>query len=396
MSRFLRACGQPQQGIPTVHVTGTSGKGSVSAMVAGVLREAGLCVGLHVSPYLQSATEKLWVDDALASGEELWELVDWILPVAKSRLNPDTPASIHGMASVAIAFEHFRRKRVDVMVCEVGCGGRFDLTSFVDTIVAVVTNVGLDHLATLGPTLADIAWHKAGILRCGAPVVCGASGESGEIVRRESQLVGAPFLEIPLGEDAWDHNRAMAERAARLAAERLGVHLDSGHIERGLTRIPLPGRAEIMAQPGPRIVLDGAHNREKLAVATSRAAALAQGGPLIAVLGLLGAKASPQTLEPLAKACDMAVVTQPRVYGKPASPAEQTAAMCRDAGLSCVITVDPLQALSRAIELAGAGGTVFATGSFYLVGELRDRFFPKRAVVEQRTSFPTSAASSLQ
>ena len=91
-----------------------------------------------------------------------------------------------------------------------------------------------------------------------------------------------------------------------------------------------------------------------------------------------------------------AVVTQPRVYGKPASPAEQTAAICRDAGLSCVITVDPLQALSRAIELAGAGGTVFATGSFYLVGELRDRFFPKRAVVEQRTSFPTSAASSLQ
>jgi dihydrofolate synthase/folylpolyglutamate synthase len=221
MRRFLASCGNPQAGIPAVHVTGTSGKGSVAAVTAGILQHAGLSVGLHVSPYLQAATEKLMVNGVLASSDEFADLVDWILPLALERLHPNTPASIHGMASVAIAFEHFRRHKVDVMVCEVGCGGRFDLTNYLDTIVAVVTNVGLDHTATLGPCIEDIAWHKAGVVQKGAYTVCGAQGRARDIVQEEAKLVASPFVGVELCGDAWAHNRQMAKEAAQCAAEKL-------------------------------------------------------------------------------------------------------------------------------------------------------------------------------
>ncbi|MDD5308345.1 MAG: hypothetical protein PHU25_13575, partial [Deltaproteobacteria bacterium] len=136
MERFLTECGTPQRGIPAVHVAGTSGKGSVAAGVAGILAEAGLRTGLHVSPYVQAATEKVWIDGRFLASDAFADLVDWVAPLAASKLDPATPASIHGMASVALAFEAFRRARVEVMVIEVGCGGRYDLTSFIDTSVA--------------------------------------------------------------------------------------------------------------------------------------------------------------------------------------------------------------------------------------------------------------------
>lgn len=389
MRRFLQACGNPQSGIPAVHVTGTSGKGSVSASIAGLLQGAGLRVGLHVSPYLQSATEKLVVDGVLASGDEFADLVEWVMPLALSRLHPDTPASIHGMASVAIAFEYFRRQSVDVIVCEVGCGGRFDLTSHLDTIVAVVTNVGLDHVATLGPTLENIAWHKAGIARPDVPILCGATGRCAEVVREEARKVGSPFVEIPPLGDAWSHNKELATAAALHGARRLGISLTNQSAQ-----APLPGRAEVVAAKGPQVILDGAHNAEKLAVAANRARQLAGDGPLVALLGMLGSKAGGETLRALASTCDRAVVTEPKVYGKPACPAPACAKLCQEAGMPAEIEVSPLAALEQAERLAGPRGTVLVTGSFYLVGQIRERFFPKRDVVEQRTAFPQKAKTS--
>jgi dihydrofolate synthase/folylpolyglutamate synthase len=394
MRRFLEACGNPQSGIPAVHVTGTSGKGSVSAAIAALLQGAGLRVGLHVSPYLQSATEKLVVDGVLASSDEFADLVEWVMPLALSRLHPDTPASIHGMASVAIAFEHFKRQRVDVIVCEVGCGGRFDLTSHLDTIVAVLTNVGLDHVATLGPTLENIAWHKAGIARPNAPMLCGATGRCAEVVREEARKVGSPFVAIPPLGDAWSHNRELATAAALHGARRLGITLDPELITHQVTQTALPGRAEVVSAKGPRVILDGAHNAEKLAVAAHSARKLAGDGPLVALLGMLGSKAGVGTLGPLASQCDGAVVTEPKVYGKPACPAPICAQLCREAGLPAEIEASPLAALEKAERLAGPGGTVLVTGSFYLVGQMREQFYSKLDVVEQRTPFPQKTKNS--
>ncbi len=398
MRDFIDACGNPQRNLPALHVAGTSGKGSVCAAAASILRESGLSVGLHVSPYLQSATEKIWIDGLFVDAREFDELVEWVLPAARPRLRPETPASIHGMASVAVALEAFRRAKVDCIVFEAGCGARYDLTSLVETEVAVITNVGLDHVVSLGPGIERIAWHKAGAARPGRPLVCGATlGPAAEVIRGEAREVGAELVEVPPGEDAVDHNRRLAVRAAEELAGRLGRRLDPEAVRRGLARARLAGRSEAMpSRPGSaRAVLDGAHNADKLAVAVERALFAAPPGRRVALVGLLGTKAGPALARPLAGRFDAAVATRPRVYGKTPFPAAETAALLAEAGIETVVVEPrPREALERALELAGADGSVLATGSFYLAGELRERWYPKRAVVLERTSWPEEPTRS--
>ncbi len=388
MRGFLEECGNPQTGIPAVHVGGTSGKGSVCAAVAGILTEAGLRVGLHVSPYLQSATEKIWVAERFVSSDAFADLVDWVTPVAAPRVNPDTPASIHGMASVAIALEAFRREKVDVMVFEVGCGGRFDLTSFVDTAVAVVTNVGMDHVVSLGPTIENIAWHKAGIARPSAPLVTGATGDALGPIREEASKIGAPLVEVPCKVAGYQHNRGVAEEASRQVARVLGVSLNDEQIARGQDRVKLAGRSETMPGDGPRVVIDGAHNAEKLTVAIDTALAGAGPGPRIGVVGFLGTKAKPELVRPLEGRFDHMIATEPKVYAKTSCPAAETAALLADVGYTATVERDMFAALDAAIHRAGPDGTVLVTGSFYLVGDVRERWFKKESVVVQGTSWP--------
>jgi dihydrofolate synthase/folylpolyglutamate synthase len=393
MRGFLAALGDPQRGLPAVHVAGTSGKGSVAKATAAILRAAGLRIGLHVSPYLQSATEKIDVDGRFASASDFADLVRWVLPAARPLVHDEAPASIHGMASVAVAFEAFRRARCDAVVIEASCGGRYDLTSFVDTRVAVITNIGLDHVGSLGPTIERIAWHKAGIARAGAPLITGAvRGSPAAIIAGEARAVGARLVPVPSAGDPLAHNRILAESAARELAAALGIGLDDGAVAAGLAAPLLAARCERMpGRPGePTVFLDGAHNPGKLAVAAAAFAAAAPAGRRVALVGVLGAKASPDLLLSLAGRFDAAVATEPEAYGKPALPAARTAALLARHGLETEIEARPEAALELALELAGPQGSVLATGSFYLVGALRERWFPKQRVVLERTSWPAS------
>ena len=188
MQWWLPQLEDPQLSFPAIHVAGTSGKGSVAIMIAEILRAANYRVGLHPTPYLQVATEKLWVDGRYASTEQFESLVQWIRPHAERVRAADVP--LHGMASVALFLEHFRHQHVDWGVVEVGVGGRHDLTNVLDTKLAVVTNVGLDHLRTLGPTIEDIAWHKAGIIKAGCQAVVHARDSNDPALRAaETQAV---------------------------------------------------------------------------------------------------------------------------------------------------------------------------------------------------------------
>lgn len=385
MRAFLKELGEPQRGIPTLHIAGTSGKGSTAAAAAGALIAAGFRVGLHVSPYLQVAVEKNWINTKLVGADDFADAVDFVMPVARRYLRPDTPGSVHGMASVAVSLELFRRAKVDVMVFEAGCGGRFDLSSVVETRVAAITNVGLDHVRTLGPGIEQIAWHKAGIARPGAPLITGASGVALDVIREEADRTGALLEIVEQDEDVFSHNKKIAALAARRTAELLGR--DIGETPTGLSTISLPGRSERM--PGsPTVILDGAHNPDKLAAAVKAALSQAGAGPKICVFGLLGAKAGAALADAFAGRFDRIIVTEPSVYGKSSSPAENTAEMLASVGCPMEIIKDPHQALSRAVGKAGLSGTVFVTGSFYLAGNLRDRFYPREQVVLQRTSRP--------
>ncbi|MGB9593460.1 MAG: bifunctional folylpolyglutamate synthase/dihydrofolate synthase, partial [Anaerolineae bacterium] len=152
---LLRRLGSPQRSFASVHIAGTKGKGSTSAMIASILTAAGYRTGLYTSPHLHTFRERIQVDGAMISEAEVAELADWIRPTLAH-----TPGTTFE-AITAIAFEHFRRRGVEVAVLEVGLGGRFDATNVVHPLVAVITSIGMDHMNVLGNTLGQIAGEKA-------------------------------------------------------------------------------------------------------------------------------------------------------------------------------------------------------------------------------------------
>ena len=383
MASFLAACGDPHRSFVAIHVTGTSGKGSVATCIAAALRLSGYRVGLHTSPYLQAPTEKNWIDGELMSATELADLVDWVWPVARPRKTPENPASIHGMASAAIAFESFRRAHVDVAVIEAGCGGRFDLTNVLDTTLAVVTSVGEDHLQSLGPTVDEVAWHKAGIFKRGAAAVTAVTGPPLAVIQREASGLGLHLVEVtpPAGAPFWEVNATIARAALETVRDRFDV--PDAAIDEAARSFRVPARYEELPEPGRRVILDGAHNPDKM---TALVRTLKPG--TVFVVGCLTAKDMRGIVDPLAKVASAVVATEPTVYLKPPAPAEAVAKAFREAGVESHVEREPRYAIARALEVAAVDQTVVVAGSLYLAGELRDLWYPTARVVLDRTSWP--------
>ncbi|MDR0916322.1 MAG: bifunctional folylpolyglutamate synthase/dihydrofolate synthase, partial [Oscillospiraceae bacterium] len=186
---LLRALGDPQDSLRFVHVAGTNGKGSVSAMIASVLRVSGLRVGLYTSPYILRFNERMQVDGADITDDELIEMTEIIRPHADAMADSPTEFEL----ITALAMLYFKRRECDVVVLEVGMGGELDSTNVIKTPdLAVITAIGLDHTAELGSTIAEVASAKAGIIKAGGAVACyGAEPDALAVIRAKCEAVGA-------------------------------------------------------------------------------------------------------------------------------------------------------------------------------------------------------------
>ncbi len=172
MNDLLRRMGNPQSHFVAAHVAGTNGKGSVCAIIESLLRAAGVSTGLYTSPHLVRLNERIQAGGECVTDDELTDLIHFVAPLA------DAAGAEHGEVTffeyvTAMAFEHYRRKQVRLVVLETGMGGRLDATNVVTPLVSVITGISLEHTAYLGKTLAAIAGEKAGIIKPGRPVVCG-------------------------------------------------------------------------------------------------------------------------------------------------------------------------------------------------------------------------------
>ncbi len=315
IQRLLAALGNPQQAFPAVHVAGSNGKGSTAAFLAAILGAAGRRVGLYTSPHLLDFTERIRVDGRAATEAEILELAAEVKAAADRTFGPLSPAEVRGSPAghvagrgsgvgdtphlyptffeftTAMAFLHFARMRVQVAAVEVGLGGRFDATNVLDPLVAVVTNIALEHTEYLGRTVAAIAREKAGIVKPGGMVVTAAEDpealavieaacrERGAGLRRVQRdvvlaraangLEGQRFtaatrtrdygeLHIPLLGGHQILNAATAILTAEcLEARGLAVGADA--IRQGLAGACWPGRLQIVGRD-PLTILDGAHN----------------------------------------------------------------------------------------------------------------------------------------
>jgi dihydrofolate synthase/folylpolyglutamate synthase len=410
---FLAYLGDPQRAYRTIHVAGTSGKGSTSVLTASILQAAGFRTGTHVSPYLQVATEKLQINGEIAPASRYAELVEAMRERVEAWAGAGHERPNYGELWVAMTLQFFADERVDVAVVEVGAGGRFDVTNVIEPDVAVITSIGYDHVVTLGPTLRDIAWHKAGIIKPGTIAISSVvEPEAIPVIAAEAQARDVELREVREGESFADvvtdrggtsftdlqsrrrwHaalagsfqavNAATAAAAAR-AFDPLRVTDDA--IATGLERARFPGRLEVV-QHNPLVVLDGAHNPEKVASLVGNLDALFPSRRTILVFGALESKSFGTMLELLAPHVDVLVATAPQVLAKPATSAADIVALA-PAGMPVHAFDDPLRAVARALEIARPDDLVLVTGSLYLVGNVRETWYPTASILAQGTCWP--------
>ncbi|MBL4846075.1 MAG: hypothetical protein JKY65_11155 [Planctomycetes bacterium] len=400
---FNAALGDPQRAYPSIQVAGTSGKGSVSALLSEALHAAGLRTGLHVSPYLQSFSEKTWIAGRYASPTQLSEALALVRKETECyRADPDCPASVHGLTSLAVSYQAFARAGIEVAVMETGCGGRFDLVQGLRKALCVITDLALDHQQALGETLNEIAWHKAGILAPGVPAVA-LTGPGKIVVAAEAARIGAK-LEVARLEDLVESERSLRFPAlgqvslpraasgfelrylalaglALDALRRAGWAVSASHLQAAAEAPPLPGRLE-QVQATPRVVLDGAHNPHKLEGCLRALMGPPPGaGRLHVLLGASGLRPPEDLIAALAPWRPKVTATRLELYGKRTVPSSDLARVAAAAGLSAIAIEPPEAALDAALADVAPGELLLVTGSIYLVGRLRDRWIPRERVI---------------
>lgn len=413
---LLERLGRPQDRLKFVHVAGTNGKGSICAYLASILSAAGHRTGMFTSPYIERFEERIRVDGAMISPDELRDVTLAVREHAEAMAEEtgDHPTEFELMTVVAL--EHFVRCGCDIVVLEVGLGGRLDSTNVIDAPEAcVIARIGLDHTALLGNTLAAIAGEKAGIIKEGSAVVSWPQeSEAMAVIEHAAAEHGCElrmpdFAQLEEGAVRWEDSvspfRPFSYREwtdlrtgilgsyqpqnATVALEVVDVLRGRGWripdeaVRAGVAQTRWPGRFEIVeggsSPDGFAIVVDGGHNPQGArALADSLAEVFPDCKPVF-VIGVLEDKDYPRMLEdvlPLGSAFVCVTPDNPR-----ALPAHKLARAIRWTGqdlLGCSACVNPVvardfeDAIRRARELAGPDGLICAFGSLYSVAALKE------------------------
>ena len=280
---LMTTLGNPEKKLKFVHVAGTNGKGSTSACIASVLKEAGYKTGLFISPYIICFNERMQINGENISDEDLEQLTNEIRPIADAM--EDSPTEFELVT--ALAMMYFHKKECDIVVLEVGMGGRLDSTNVIDTPeLAVITAIGYDHVKELGPTLNDIAGEKAGIIKHnGDVVIYGGEPEITDVIEKKCveqnarliktdfsritvngflldgiKFIFEPYAEmtLPLVGSYQPYNAALAITAVELLRNK-GYKIDDSDILNGIAKVKWPGRFEVIGK-NPVFILDGSHN----------------------------------------------------------------------------------------------------------------------------------------
>jgi len=402
MRGLLKRVGDPHKSLPCVHIAGTKGKGSTATMLAEMLRACGHRVGLYTSPHLVDIRERIRVNGTVITQAALTRTLNKLAPhVARMGENKPTFFEIF----TAVAFCHFDEEEVDVAVLETGLGGRLDSTNVVKPLVVGLTSISVDHTAQLGTTVEDIAGEKAGVLKPGvtavsvpqvpaAKTVLKAAAKrcrtpllfTGENIdfsyRFESSRETGPQTRICLTtpQSQFEHlpvplmgeHQALNCGLALALLDQLkakGLAVDDRAAVRGLSRVELPGRME-MVRESPRILVDGAHNPASIEALMRAIGQYIPYDSMVVVFGCAADKDIRGMIEQITRGADKAIFTR---YDSPrAARPEDLAEVYEECSGR---TAQVAQGLREAVNIANNAVTredlTCITGSFYLVGEAK-------------------------
>ena len=391
---LLAALGDPHKTLKFIHVAGTNGKGSTAAMLASCLQAAGYRVGLFTSPFINRFNERIQVDGEQIPDQELVRLVERVRPAADAMADVPTEFEI----ITALGMLYFAERRCDIVVLEVGLGGTLDSTNVIDPPeCAVITALGIDHVKELGPTLADIASAKAGIIKPGSPVVSyGGVPEADAVIARAAAEQGAPLtvvdfgklkmedgsldavtfdfdglngVRLPLIGSYQPRNAAVAITALRVLRGR-GWNIPEQAIRTGLETVRWPGRFELLRHT-PAFLLDGSHNAHGMRATVQSLRDRFPGQKFVFLLSIMADKDVDEMLElllPLAEQFVTVAASTPR-----AMPAKTLAEPIRVRGGRAEPAPTVEAGVARAVALGGSG-PVCALGTLYFSGEVREAF----------------------
>lgn len=396
IGEMMEQLGNVQEDLKFIHIAGTNGKGSVSAMLSSVLTAAGYRTGLFISPYIMRFNERMQVNGMPISDEELAEIVTEVQPVAESMAERPTEFEI----ITAAAFVWFARQKCDIVVLETGLGGRLDATNLISkNVCAVITNLGMDHMEYLGNTLGEIAGEKCGILKPGCPVVAYRSApEAMKVIRARAKELECPVRTADFGKikalsadlqgQTFQYKQfpeltvhllgAHQLKNAAVALETISVLRKAGWeipdeaVVQGMDATRWPGRFEVL-QDNPLVIVDGAHNPQGVESLIAAVKEYLPGQHIVCVTGVLADKDWKPMMDRLKTVVsDFVAVTpdSPRALGN-----VRLARYLTDREHWVSVADDVEKGLTGALERAKAtGGMVLACGSLYMAADVR-RFF---------------------
>ena len=401
MEALLEALENPHLAVPAVHVAGTKGKGSVTAMVASALTQAGYKTGAFTSPHLHTFRERISLNGEPVSEREFASLVERVWPhvMAVSDDGRFGPVTLFETLT-AMAFTHFREIGADFQVLEVGLGGRLDSTNLVQPEVCAITSVSLDHTAILGDSVDMIAREKAGIVKPGVPVVSApqqpaAMAEIRQVCEEKNapllvagrdigweaggkNLSGQSFtvrgrlhdydLTMPLLGSHQLENAAVAVGALECLHER-GRKIGIDAIQLGFEKVEWPCRLEMLEQ-NPPLLCDGAHNPDSMTRLREFLEVFFQGRRPVFIFGASRDKNLGEMMDALAPLNPVVVATQSR-HPRAASLSELVKGFSMR-GMEAHQSMDAWQAVQKARTLASENGYIIATGSLFLAAEVRE------------------------
>ncbi len=421
MRALLDRLGNPQEKLPIIHVAGTKGKGSTSAMIAAVLQAAGFRTGLFTSPHLEKIEERIAINGQPCTADQFAALVAAVRPAVEAldqECSGDGPTYFEIITAMALL--HFVKCGVQAAVLEVGLGGRLDSTNVCRPLVSVITSISFDHVQQLGYTLESIAREKAGIIKPGVPVVSGViDKEPGNAIRQIAQACGCRLVELKKDFDFEYHPPRNLEKQSALGTMHFGVkgrspifpksnkldlsllfqvqlsllgrhqaanaavalavidelirqgwNIPEQAIRQGFSTVRWPARIEIVARQ-PVVILDSAHNIASIAALMEVLNESFSVSRRLLIFAATRDKDYMEMLKLLLTGFDEITFTQYTTNPRALPPAELQSAAFELSGRHYPVFAHPAEAWNHLRQSAAPEDLICITGSFFLAGEMR-------------------------
>lgn len=402
---ILNLIGTPQENYGTIHVGGTNGKGSTSAMIASILHAGGYKVGLFTSPHLENFRERIRVGGEMISAEDVARLLNEIKVLFSRMIDYPEPMPLRFFDIVtAVCFKYFQEQGVDYGVIEVGLGGRLDATNVLNPLVSVITNIGFEHVNILGPTLEDIAYEKGGIIKPNSVLVTAEERDNVfNVFKEKADSIGTKVVRIT-ETTTWERKSASSDgqvfnlatgnaRYDALVIPLFGEHqvinattavstveelqkknlvISEEAVRTGLRDVYWPARLEVVSKK-PLVVLDCAKDAEATEAVRKTIQSDFTYGRLVAVVSMSSDKNIDGMIENIAQVADHFIITKHSVTARAAEP-EVLIKEINKAGKTYQVKLESDNAFEAAVNHAGDEDMVLVIGSVYLAGDARSHF----------------------